>query len=139
MVERKAVSAESASAAATAALPATDRWDQPHLVDRLVRAGLAPQAIPEEKGEKYWGVPVLAYRVGAATLHAYIYADSAARLKVTSGLDSLSAAPKGAASPYALPRTLVLQNNLAAVLVGGSETQQERVALAIGAGVPLAR
>ncbi len=95
--------------------------------------------MPEEKGEKYWGVSVVAYRVGASTLHAYIYTDSAARLRITSGLDSLNAAPPGTASPYAQPRTFVVQNNLAAVVVGGSGRQQERVALAIGAGVSFAK
>jgi hypothetical protein len=136
LVARTAVAAESAKAAAAAALPATSVWDEPHLVERLVQAGLAPQSLPAEKAEAYWRAPVHAYRVGTATLHAFIYPDSSTRRRVTEGLDSLSAAPKGTASPYPLPRLLILQNNLAAVLVGGTERQQERVSLAIAAGLP---
>ena len=135
-VARSAVAAESAEAAIAATLPVTGRWDEPHLVERLVRAGLAPQALAVEKAEAYWGVPVVAFRVGRATLHAFIYSDSIARHRVTDGLDSTAVAPKGIVSSYALPRLLILQDNLAAVLVGGTEQQQERVALALSAGLP---
>lgn len=134
---RSAVAAESAKAAVAAATPTGGKWDEAHLVERLVRAGLAPQALPKEKGQAYWGVSLAAYRVGRATLYAYIYPDSAARLRATAGLDTLTAAPAGQASPFEQPRILIRQNNLAAVLVGGSDRQQDRVSLAIGAGVPL--
>ena len=136
-VARTAVAAESAQAAIAATLPVTGRWDEPHLVERLVRAGLAPQAVAGERAEPYWGVPVVAFRVGRATLQAFIYPDSIARHRVTDGLDSTTSAPKGIASPYALPRILILQNNVAAVLVGGTEQQQERVSLALAAGLPV--
>lgn len=132
---RAAVASESARAAAAAALPVTGKWDEPHLVERLVQSGLAPQAATE-KSPRYWGVPVHAYRLGSATLHAYLYPDSSARRRATAALDSLSIAPAGSPSPYPLPRLLIVQNNLAAVLVGGNERQQERVSLAITAGLP---
>lgn len=134
---RVVIAAESARAAMAASEPTTGKWDDPHLVERLVRSGLAPQALPREKGERYWGVPVSAYRLGSATLYAYIYTDSIARRRVTDGLDSLTGAPRGAPSPYPHPHVLVLNNNLAAVLVGGSERQQERVTLALTAGLPV--
>jgi len=142
VVARAAVSAESVKAAAAAATPSTGRWDEAHLTERLVRSGLAPQALAAESAVEgaapWWGVPAHSYRVGNATLHAFIYADSAARLRATGGLDTLTAAPRGGASPYGLPRLLIVNNNLAAVLVGGSERQQERVSLALTAGLPAA-
>ena len=137
-VARGAIAAESATAAsaATAASgPANGRWDEVHLVERLVRSGLAPQAAPSEKDEAYWDSPLLAYRLGKATLYAHIYPDSIARRRITNGLDSLSAAPNGVASPYAMPHVFLVQNNLAAVLVGGSDRQQDRVSLALTAGL----
>ena len=133
---RTAIAAESTTAATAASLPSTGKWDEPHLVERLVRAGLAPQALHDQKGEAYWKVPVLAYQVGPSTLHVYLYADSVARRAVTSMLDTLMAAPPGTAGVYPLRHILILQNNLAAVMVGGSDTQQERVRLAIEAGLP---
>ena len=129
------MSAESARAAVARSLPATGKWDEPHLVERLVSAGLAPQALAGGRGEDYWQVPVLQYRVGNATLHAYIYPDSAARRRITNGLDTLTAAPTGTAGPYPLPRLLISNNNLAAVLVGGTERHQERVSNALLAGL----
>jgi hypothetical protein len=136
-VARSAVAVESAKAAAVATQPVTDQWDEPHLVERLVRSGLAPQALSGEKTEPYWGVPVHAYRVGGATLRAYIFTDSAARHRITDALDSLTMAPPGKPSPYPLPRMLIVQNNLAAVVLGGNERQQERVSLALAAGLPV--
>jgi len=133
---RTAIAAESSSAAAAASLPSTGKWDEPHLVERLVRAGLAPQALPGEKGEDYWKAPVLAYRLGPSTLYVYIYSDSLARRAITAALDTVTAAPPGRVGAYPLRHILVVQNNLAAVMVGGSDTQQERVRLALEAGLP---
>jgi hypothetical protein len=137
-VARTAIAAESSVAAAAASLPSTGKWDEPHLVERLVRAGLAPQARPEEKAEKYWNAPLLAYQVGAAMLHVYLYNDSLARKAVVAKLDTVQAAPPGTAGVYPLRHILIVQNNLAAVLVGGSDAQQERVRLALEAGLPAA-
>ena len=134
--EQHAVEATAATAAQVAAT-ATGLWDEPHLVNRLVRAGLAPQAIAGEAPEAYWNAPVLAYHVGTATLYAYIYPDSAARRRITGGLDSLTLAPKGKVGSYPVPHALIVQNNLAVVLVGANERKQEQVALAIGAGLPV--
>ncbi|HXD24217.1 MAG TPA: hypothetical protein VN613_12725, partial [Gemmatimonadaceae bacterium] len=133
---RTAISAESTVAAAAASLPSTGKWDEPHLVERLVRAGLAPQARPAEKAEKFWKAPLLAYQVGPAMLHVYLYPDSVARRAIVATLDTLQIAPKGTAAVYPVPHNLIVQNNLAAVLVGGNETQQERVRLALEAGLP---
>jgi hypothetical protein len=133
---RSAIAAESTVASVAASIPSTGKWDEPHLVERLVRAGLAPQAMHDQKGEPYWKVPVLAYQLGPSMLYAYVYSDSVARKSVTSTLDTLMAAPPGAAGVYPLRHILIIQNNLAAVMVGGSDTQQERVRLALEAGLP---
>jgi len=133
---RVAIAAESSSAAAARSLPSTGRWDEPHLVERLVRAGLAPRAKKDEKGEAFWKVPVLAYQVGPSLLYVYLYPDSASRRAVTATLDTVNAAPPGRTGVYPLPHIMIVQNNLAAVMVGGSDTQQERVRLALEAGLP---
>ncbi|HEV8411767.1 MAG TPA: hypothetical protein VGQ30_14765 [Gemmatimonadaceae bacterium] len=134
LASRAAISAESTTAAVAASLPSNGQWDEPHLVERLVRSGLAPQALHDQKGEDYWKAPVHAYQIGPSVLYAYIYPDSLARRAVTSTLDTLMAAPAGK-MVYPMRHILILQNNLAAVMVGGSDTQQERVRLAIEAGL----
>jgi hypothetical protein len=133
---RAAIAAESSVAAAAAVTPSTGKWDEPHLVERLVNAGLAPRAMHDQKGEDYWKVPVLAYQLGRNTLHVYLYADSLARRAVTAALDTLTAAPRGRSDVYPPRHILIVQNNLAAVMVGGTDTQQERVRLALEAGLP---
>ncbi len=80
---RTAIAAESTEAAVAASMPSTGKWDEPHLVERLVRAGLAPQAMHDQKGEPYWKVSVLAYQLGPSILYAYVYSDSLARKSVT--------------------------------------------------------
>ena len=135
---RTAIAAESSTATLAASMPSTGKWDEPHLVERLVRAGLAPRAMRDAKAEEYWHAPVLAYQLGSAILHAYIYPDSLARRDVTRTLDAVTASPRGKVGPYPLRHILIVQNNLAAVLVGGSDTQQERVRLALEAGLPAA-
>jgi hypothetical protein len=136
-VARTAIAAESSKAAEAASLPSTGKWDEPHLVERLVRAGLAPQAMRDQKGEAYWKAAVLAYQLGPSVLYAYVYPDSIARKAVTSTLDTIIAAPPGRVGVYPLRHILIVQNNLAAVMVGGSDTQQERVRLALEAGLPV--
>ena len=81
-------------------------------------------------------MPVLADQLGPSVLQVYLYEDSLARKAITSTLDTLTAAPSGKTGVYPLRHILVVQNNLAAVLVGGSDAQQERVRLALEAGLP---
>lgn len=133
-----AMAAESTVAAAAASIPSSGKWDEAHLVERLVRTGLAPQARPAEKAQAFWKAPLLAYKVGYGMLHVYIYPDSLARRAVVATLDTVQIAPRGQQAVYATPHILIVQNNLAAVLVGGSEAQQERVRLALEAGLAAA-
>ena len=79
---------------------------------------------------------MLAYQVGSSTLDVYLYADSLARKAVIATLDTVMAAPPGRTDVYPPRHILIVQNNLAAVMVGGSDTQQERVRLALEAGLP---
>jgi len=130
------IAAESAKVAAIQALPVTGLWDEPHLLDRLVHSGLAPrQAAGAPIRVNYWNRPVTALQLGEATLYVYFYEDSIARRRITATLDSATIAPRGMASPYPLPHLLIVNNNLAAVFVGGTDRAQERVTLAISAGL----
>lgn len=78
----------------------------------------------------------LLFRAGGGEVHVWIYADSVARLAVSSTLDPVTATPAGVSVPFALPATLVLQNNLIAVITNGSAVNHERIASALQAGLP---
>lgn len=136
---RRAIESASATAATVAAPSATGLWDADHLVERLVRAGLAPQPLPGERGARNFPVAGLVYQVGDARLTVYLFPDSVARRVVTDALDTAALGPRSEPGRPPVLHQLIVQNNLAAVLVGGSERQQERVALALSAGLPVAR
>ena len=113
----------------------TGRWDLPQLTERLVNAGLAPRPDDSLPSHPDYRVPPVAFRLGGAHLLVWIYRDSLARRAVSTSIDTLTAIPRGQATPFAEPPMFVLQNNLIAVIVGGSERQRERIRLAIEAGM----
>ena len=121
-----------------AALPATGLWTEAHLLDRLLRAGVAPRVVEDAPpGPRWMRVRPVVFLAGGGTLHAWIYPDSAARRVVTDSLDADSGAPPGVVTPFAPPMRFIVQNNLAAVITGGTELNHERIALALQAGLPV--
>jgi hypothetical protein len=130
------IAAESAKAVEAASLPATGLWDEPRLLDRLVHAGLAPRpatGAPAPAG--YWERPATTLQLGDATLIVFFYPDSMSRRRITGALNDSTIAPKGTPGPFPLPHLLIVNNNLAAVLVGATDRAQERIMLAITAGL----
>ena len=137
-VER-AAQAEAVTQSQRAALaPSTGRWTEEHLLDRLVRAGVAPRKAPDQPaGPEWMKSPPLKVLAGGGEVHAWIFADSTARRAVTDSLDAVTGTPAGRTVPFAAPLRFVVQNNLAAFISGGTETNQERIALALEAGLPV--
>lgn len=134
-VSHQRIAAESAKASAAEARPSTGLWTDAQLVKRLVDAGLAPQHRDSVRAQPWMGVPALAYRVGVATVDAYVYHDSTARKSVAALLDPVTLAPAGKPSPWGVPRELVQNGNLLAIVVGGTDRQRDRVTTALAAGV----
>ncbi len=121
-----------------ATIPSTGLWTEAHLTERLVRAGVAPRPMPEAPAGLEWmRQRPLAFHAGGGMVLAWIYADSSARRAVTDSLDPSTAAPAGRTAPFEGSIVLVLQNNLAAVVTGGSGQNQERIALALQGGLPV--
>jgi hypothetical protein len=135
-VARQQLAVSESTARRTAATPSSGLWTDAHLLERLVRSGVAPRAGDSTTtGQEWMGRRPIVLLAGGSTLYAWIYADSLARRAVTDSLDAMTAAPRGRVAPFAAPMTFVLQNNLAAVVTGGSERNQERIALALQAGL----
>lgn len=140
--EEQVVRQEMAEAVTTArqaaALPSDGLWTEAHLMDRLLRAGVAPRANPDPAPAAPWmrrdAVSLLA---GGCTVYAWIYPDSTARRAVSDPLDSLTAAPPGETTPFPPPMLIVTNNNLLVVITGGRLTNHERIALAVQAGLPV--
>ena len=135
-VARHQLAISESTATRAAAMPATGLWTEPHLLERLIRAGVAPRAAdPAETGTEWMGRHPIVLLAGGSTVYAWIYSDSLERRAVTDVLDPTTGAPRGSVAPFAAPMVFVQQNNLAAVITGGSPRNQERIALALQAGL----
>ena len=142
--EQKATLESMADAATTArqvaVLPRTGLWSEAHVMDRLLRAGVAPRVNPDPSVEAEWmGAAPIAILAGGGEVYVWIYRDSTARKAVTDALNPQTATPSGRTQPFAPPMTFVTNNNLAAVIVGGTVTNQDRITLALQAGLPAAQ
>lgn len=135
---RQEMAAAETTARQAAALPSDGLWTEAHVMDRLLRAGVAPRANPDPAPDAAWmGQPPIRLLAGGGTVYAWIYPDSVARRRITDRLDSLTAAPPGQTTPFAPPMLMVTNNNLVVVITGGRLTNHERIALAIQAGLPV--
>jgi len=116
--------------------PGTGHWESCTVFDRLERAGLAPQ-----RGDTL-RLPFLdaagqTWRLGKATIHVFRYRDSLARRADFVALDSAHARPVGdTVTTWTGTPTLLVNDNLLAILLSDNEEQVERVSLALTAGPP---
>ena len=137
---RAGIATAESTAVRVATLPATGLWSKDHLLERLVRAGVAPREVADApKGPAWMGQRAVVIAAGGGEVYAWIYRDSTARKAATDSLDESTGAPKGGVPAFAGPMLFVRQNNLAAMITGGSETNQDRIALALQAGLPAAK
>ncbi len=116
--------------------PGTGHWEACTVFDRIERAGLAPQ-----RGDSV-RFPFLrahgqTWRIGAATLHVFRYRDSVSRHTDFAALDSAHARPRGdTTTTWPGTPTLLVNDNLLAILLSDNAQQVERVTLALTAGPP---
>ena len=116
--------------------PGTGHWEACTVFDRLERAGLAPR-----RGDTV-RFPFLkaagqTWRLGSATLHVFRYRDSVVRRADFLALDSLHARPPGdTLVKWPGTPTVLVNDNLLAILLSDNGEQVERVSLALTAGPP---
>ena len=134
-----------AQAAAPAASPApgaprpacerTGHWIPCQVRQRLERSGLAPRDTSVSDLPALGPAPEV-FRVGKGSLAVYLFADSAARARAATKLDTVTFV--GAEHPLTmLSKATVIQNdNLLALLYSKNEQQRERVSDALMAGPP---
>jgi hypothetical protein len=116
----------------------TGRWQLCSVHDRLESAGLSPVERDSVR-QPFLTMPGAAYAVGGGELQVYLYPDSLARQRDLADFDTARVQSAQPADSAAQPRpqaTLITSNNLAAILLSDSETQIERVQLALTAGLP---
>ena len=116
--------------------PGTGHWESCTVFDRLERAGLAPQ-----RGDTvrftFLHVAGQTWRLGRATIHVFRYRDSVARHMDFTALDSAHARPRGdTLATWPGTPTVLVNDNLLAILLSDNAEQVERVSLALTAGPP---
>ena len=142
----------SSSGASTAAAPgdwhlpsrgvpcaSTGAWDPCTLLERLDRAGLAPRVSPDMVGEAPLEQHGRLLRLGSAELKVFLYPDSVVRQRDEARLDRRRYIEATQEPTIRNEATIIRSANLLAILNSKSETQRERVSLAITAGPPQAK
>ena len=117
--------------------PEWGAWQQCSVEYRLTRAGLVVKLRSDTVRQPFLHVPGMVYDAGNAEIQVYLYPSASARAKDTDVLDSTTVSPPGQPVTWKEPATLVVSNNLAAIILTLNDRQAERIALALGAGMPL--
>jgi hypothetical protein len=117
--------------------PAYGLWQACSVEDRIVRAGLAVNRREEGVKHDFMSVDGLVWETSRAEIQVFLYASEADRKKDTDMLDTVFVAPKGGKRVmWRWPAQLVTSGNMAAIILSLNGRQAERIALALGAGLP---
>ena len=78
----------------------------------------------------------LVWETSRAEIQVFLYASEADRKNDTDMLDTVFVSPPGKRIHWRWPAQLVTSNNMAAIILSLNGRQAERIALALGAGLP---
>jgi hypothetical protein len=126
----------SSAAAMKPPCPPTGAWQLCNVVERLDRAGLAPRQQPGRVREAPLSPSGDAILLGRSELRVFLYADRAARERDQAKLDRSKYLDASAPLSMQLEPTLIVSENLVAILRSRSDHQRERVSDALTAGPP---
>jgi hypothetical protein len=116
--------------------PAFGLWQACSVEDRISRAGLAVNRREKGVHHDFMSVDGLVWETSRAEIQVFLYASEADRKKDTDQLDTVFVAPPGKRIMWRWPAQLVTSNNMAAIILSLNGRQAERIALALGAGLP---
>lgn len=115
--------------------PMFGAWRRCSVEERLERAGFRPELVREEVRQPSLAIPGAAYRVAAAEVQVFLYADTADARRQAAGVDADAAEPVAADGVRRAPR-VVHSGNLVALLFDNNDRLRERLQLALAAGLP---
>ena len=116
--------------------PTFGLWQACSVEDRIYRSGLAVNRKEEGVHHDFMSVDGLVWETSRAEIQVFLYASEAERKKDTDKLDTVFVAPQGKRIMWRWPAQLVTSNNMAAIILSLNGRQAERIALALGAGLP---
>jgi len=121
---------------ARATCPATGKWSDCAVFERLDRAGLAPRRDSVPATEPPLTISGTTLRVGTSELEIYVYPDAASRARDEARLDRAKYVDYAAPLSMQAQPTLIRSENLIAILHSRNDHQRERVSDALTAGPP---
>jgi len=108
------------------------RWSASRVAERLRSAGFSP--VPGGNvTQPFMNVSGTIYQVDGAIVQAYIYGDAIAVARDTDRLDSATVAPPDMIVSWLIPPSLVVDNNLAAIILTRSGDTRRRIRAALTA------
>jgi hypothetical protein len=116
--------------------PTFGLWQACNVEDRISRAGLAVNRREKGVQHDFMSVEGLVWETSRAEIQVFLYASEADRKADTDMLDTVFVAPIGKRITWRWPAQLVTSNNMAAIILSLNGRQAERIALALGAGLP---
>lgn len=132
-----ATSVDSATQVASSQCPRTGRWALCSVEKRLEESGFVVRRVNGEPPRRAgFSVTPTIYTLGRSRLEVFIYPTESALAADVAKIDTVSAAPRGAAKQWETTPTFVRSGNLAAVFLSDSGQQVERLMLALTAGAP---
>lgn len=126
-----------AAPGAPAICPMFAPWQACSVEERIYRSGLPVTRRAEGVRHDFMRVEGIVFETPRAEVQVFLYASDAERRRDTDQLDTMFVAPKGKRVSWRSPATLVTSQNLAAIILSPNPRQSERIALALGAGLPL--
>jgi hypothetical protein len=112
-------------------------WQPCNVEDRLASSGLVFTKKPEPAPETWMRAPGLEYDFGGrAVAKIFFYGSRAEQELVAITLDTALVTPKEKRVYWKEPAQFVFTNNLAAIVITLNERLAERIADALGAGLP---
>ena len=118
--------------------PAYGLWQACNVEDRISRAGLAVNRREKGVHHDFMRVDGLVWETSRAEIQVFLYPSEAERKKDTDMLDTVFVSPPGKRVVWRWPAQLVTSQNMAAIVLSLNGRQAERIALALGAGLPAA-
>ncbi|MBK6489323.1 MAG: hypothetical protein IPF98_21270 [Gemmatimonadetes bacterium] len=118
--------------------PMEGNWTACAVEERLKRAGVVIEKQADPVQHPFMSVPGATYHIGNAEheLEVFLYPSAEARARDTAALDSTTVSPRGTRVAWRTPPTLVVSNNLAAIILSFNDRTVERLTLALAAGLP---
>jgi hypothetical protein len=127
-----------AKPAVTEECPEEGLWERCNVEKRLERAGLVLTRREGQVRHPFLSVPGDVYENARVEVQVFVYPGAAERERDTDLLDSATVSPRDRRIYWRWPALLVTSNNLAAIVMSLNERSVERIALALGAGLPAA-